>query len=94
MKMPTHQYASAARITTSHAIGRHGHAVTPWLEPTAKPARPGVYERQVRLAPFSYWNGSRWGMSSQTPANAWRNRAAESLRQDARWRGLAEEPKP
>lgn len=72
-------------------IGRHGHAVTAWLEPTMPPARPGVYERQVRLAPYSYWNGLVWGMSSQTPANAVRNRHIESLRQDARWRGLAQQ---
>lgn len=78
----------------AHAIGRHGMAVTAWFEPGTKPARPGVYERQVRLAPYSYWNGLVWGMSSQTPANAMRNRHIESLRQEARWRGLAQEVRP
>ncbi|MEY5100810.1 MAG: hypothetical protein RJA36_3529 [Pseudomonadota bacterium] len=80
-------------ITTvaAHAIGRHGWAVTAWFEPGTKPARPGVYERQVHLAPYSYWNGLVWGMSSQTPARALFNRHVESLHQDARWRGLAQE---
>jgi hypothetical protein len=75
-------------------IGSHGRAVTAWFEPTAQPARPGVYERQVRLAPYSYWDGLAWGMSSQTPATAARNRRVESLRQDARWRGLAAGGRP
>lgn len=73
----------------SAAHTRHGKAVTPWFEPGTRPARPGVYERQVRLAPYSYWNGRWWSLSSQTAETAWLNRGLESLRQDARWRGLA-----
>ncbi len=94
MKMPTHSAEIAARMTARPGFNRYGHAVTPWFEPTAQPARPGVYERQVHLAPFSHWDGSSWGLSGVNPLDAWRNRFYGSLCQDARWRGLAEEPKP
>jgi hypothetical protein len=86
--MMTKTHSITRTTMAAHAIGRHGWAVTPWFEPGTKPARPGVYERQVRLAPYSYWNGLVWGMSSETPANALRNRHIESLRQEARWRGV------
>lgn len=67
-------------------------AVTAWFPADLTPARPGVYERQVNLAPFSYWDGARWGMSSQTAINALLNRRFLSNWQDARWRGLAAPP--
>lgn len=63
--------------------------MTAWFPGAVAPVRRGVYERQVRLAPYSYWDGRRWGMSSQSAENAWRNRCMPSAWQGARWRGLA-----
>lgn len=89
---PSHHQAAHARRTPAVIMpARHGLPVTGWFSAHTRPARPGVYERQVRLAPFSYWDGRYWGMSSQSPETAWLNRSQPSLRQLARWRGLAEE---
>lgn len=71
----------------------HGLAVTRWFAGAAfVPGQPGVYERRVPLAPYSYWTGTCWCHSSQTVDGAVRLRACESLIQDRDWRGLAEEP--
>ena len=67
---------------------------TPWFEGDVRPFQTGVYERQIRLAPYSYWNGAYWGMSSQTVETAALNKRQCSLNQDVRWRGLAQEPTP
>lgn len=73
---------------------QHGRPVTRWFSGASFiPGAPGVYERRVALAPYSYWSGRHWCISSQTPERAWRMRAVESLWQDAEWRGLAEEPR-
>lgn len=71
---------------------RHGLPVTRWFPATDRPACAGVYERDLPLAPMSYWNGTYWCHSAQTPANAHRLRGLKSTQQDLRWRGLAEEP--
>lgn len=89
MKAPTQRPAMPAlRQPAVITPAQHYLPVTPWFSAGTPPARPGVYERQVRLAPYSYWDGARWGMSSQTIITAMLNRRLESLTQDARWRGL------
>ncbi len=72
--MPAPRYASAG--------------LTDWFPATTRPASPGVYERQVRLAPYSYWDGEQWNMSAQTPRRAAAFFGCASLKQDASWRGL------
>ena len=73
---------------------RHGLAVTRWFDGAAvTPGQPGVYERNLPLAPYSHWNGTHWCHSAQTPARAERFQLIKSIRQDAPWRGLAEEPR-
>lgn len=71
----------------------HGLPVTRWHDgATTVPGQPGVYERRVPLAPFSYWCGLRWGFSSQTVDGAVRLKDVPSTHQAADWRGLAKEP--
>ena len=71
---------------------RHGLPVTRWFDgATTAPGQIGVFERQLPLAPYSYWNGAQWGHSAQTPARAVRFQHIKSIVQDADWRGLAEE---
>jgi len=72
---------------------RHGLAVTPWFAWPTVPLWPGVYERNLPLAPYSYWNGTHWCHSAQTPQRAERFQLIKSNTQDGLWRGLAEEPK-
>ena len=69
-------------------------ALTPWFDRYTKPARPGVYEREMRIDNFSYWDGARWSMSAQHPITAFMNRRMKSQLQAVRWRGLAAEPTP
>lgn len=74
---------------------RHGLAVTRWYHGgTCVPVQPGVYERDIPLAPYSFYTGKHWGHSAQTPKRAERFQLIKSITQDAPWRGLAEEPQP
>jgi hypothetical protein len=68
---------------------------TRWFDPSVKPHRRGVYERKQSFEtyPYSYWDGSCWRVSRQTPAGAFKCRNQErSVRQALAWRGLAEKP--
>ena len=90
---PTWSYTTKSARPAVIMPARHGLAVTPWFPGATPPARPGVYERRaMRLAPYSYWDGRAWGMSSQSVINAYLNRRQPSLVQAIDWRGLAEEP--
>lgn len=75
--------------------------VTPWFDGSVKPARPGVYEREMRIvrddgtvstwaaAPPAAWDGSKWvrGDGSVSAYQPWEDDGA-----DFRWRGLARDP--
>ena len=72
---------------------------TDWYPGDIRPARRGVYERDVLRIPalgyfwpFSYWNGRRWGPGSLTPDT---NKGARGTHvfQNLPWRGLTKEPK-
>lgn len=73
---------------------RHGLAVTRWHDgATTAPGQPGVYERRIPLAPYSYHDGQHWCHSARTAEHAEQFKEIKSIAQDADWRGLAEEPK-
>jgi hypothetical protein len=74
--------------------------LTPWFPAEAKPARPGVYEKDFMDYPgdfsrreFQYWDGARWhyghGTPEETAADA-RTLGIEPT--PRRWRGLAADP--
>lgn len=68
--------------------------VTEWFPGDVKPARKGVYERELNAANrFSYWNGEKWMSSGFTPAEAMRHYGLVSDWQFKGWRGLASDPK-
>lgn len=68
--------------------------LTPWFPGYVKPARMGVYERQIegRIV-FSYWDGGYWGPSQYDKDEAYYFRGLHSWFQTHPWRGLAEQPK-
>ena len=69
--------------------------LTEWFAGTAKPALPGVYERSEPAAfcgNYSYFDGSKWGVSSNNPDVAESRKVLSSVWQDIPWRGLAEDP--
>jgi hypothetical protein len=70
--------------------------LTPWFPGSMTPVREGVYQREVHfgIVRYSLWDGHQWCSYSGKPADA----AAMSDRSmvravEARWRGLAEQPK-
>lgn len=68
--------------------------LTPWFPYFTPPVRAGVYERDVLLAGYSYYDGENWKTWSPSPKEAYESRSISSEYQsDFRWRGLAEEPK-
>ena len=71
---------------------RHGLAVTRWFAAPFVPGQPGVYERNIPLAPYSYWTGAHWCHSAQTADRAEAFRLIKSIDQHAPWRGLAADP--
>lgn len=68
-----------------------GMNLTQWFKGSVKPVHVGVYERYLRHR-FALWNGSRWCIGEYTPDDAARVRHRSAI-QNARWRGLASDPK-
>lgn len=65
--------------------------LTPWFPGDVKPVREGVYERfwcEGDSPNYSYWNGSSWGLLTDTPTQARRNMRHVSAWQDMPWRGV------
>ena len=61
-------WASASSSMTRRPP-RHGLAVTRWHDgATTVPGQPGVYERDIPLAPYSFYTGKHWCHSAQTPS--------------------------
>ena len=72
--------------------------LTEWFDGSVKPARPGVYQKDIAGVAYAYWNGNFWGMftgssSFYTPRDALKGANSRSIDQTARWRGLAEDPR-
>lgn len=70
-------------------------ARTPWFDSGVKPARRGVYERDIGTIGirWSYWNGKFWGGFANIFSHAVQNRYSETGHPDARWRGLSRKPR-
>ncbi len=68
--------------------------VTHWFEGTVKPARRGVYQREVwGEVRYARWDGQKWHLSWATLRQAANyDRGVTGLQVMARWRGLAENP--
>jgi hypothetical protein len=69
--------------------------LTPWFPGDVKPARVGVYEKDLDdgVFKFSLWDGRKWRFCRESVGSALRQRE-RSAWQWANWRGLASEPKP
>jgi hypothetical protein len=75
--------------------------LTEWFPGSIKPARKGVYQRQLPQQGISYarWNGEYWlrAVPWLLPRPAWerqnRKPAALSFNQDAPWRGVTSKPR-
>jgi hypothetical protein len=67
--------------------------LTAWFTGSAKPARPGVYERGFRGKGswYSRWDGVFWYGLAVTPEMAAAKRYV-SVYQDLPWRGLRRKP--
>lgn len=67
--------------------------VTPWFPFDTKPARPGVYQRDMRsgagVIRFAYWSGRCWYTSMATVTSAASNHFPSRVRH-VPWRGLTE----
>ena len=66
--------------------------LTDWFDPSVKPVREGLYQREVFSNRFySRWDGARWfiGHHHKTAAAA---ETQESWYPEAPWRGLVEDP--
>lgn len=64
---------------------------TEWIQAKDKPVRAGVYETSAintRAVRYQYWDGSRWGLYTKTPARALAVRKLKSAYQNVQWRGL------
>jgi hypothetical protein len=66
--------------------------LTPWFPGHIKPTRHGVYQNGGPTV-YQHWNGKAWGYASHTPEGAAAQAGMESIFQNDRWRGLAEDPK-
>ena len=67
--------------------------LTPWFPGSRKPAREGVYIRDMPGgALYAMWDGAYWLAASTTLAVAAQSRLM-SINQRRRWRGLADQPK-
>lgn len=70
--------------------------LTDWYPPSIKPARVGVYQRDMRgtgNGQYSHWDGMFWGGWGGSIEIAARNAGGISSVQDANWRGLAKKPR-
>jgi hypothetical protein len=77
--------------------------LTDWFDRRTKPVHIGVY--QVRVKPngkqivvwYSWWNGERWSVTTQTPqeaASVKEHASIVAVQKGAfEWRGLANQPK-
>jgi hypothetical protein len=74
-------------------------AYSDWFPREVKPVHIGVYEVRVKangkiVRWYSYWNGTFWGMSSNTPgaANVLRETPSDAAAHAGgfEWRGLKE----
>lgn len=64
---------------------------SPWLPGEEKPARKGVYQRDINGSIiFSRWDGTWWRVGGPTVKAADKMRLAKSSMQCQSWRGLAE----
>lgn len=73
--------------------------LTKYFSAKIKPALVGVYDRNDKgtfmyngMPNYSYWDGSRWGVSCITVKGAHGERNIRSSEQNLPWRGLAEDP--
>lgn len=69
--------------------------LTEWFPQNVKPEIVGVYQTDAPTVyqAYQYWNGKRWGCYCHSVERAEIDGASRSAHQDARWRGLAENPK-
>lgn len=68
------------------------NARTQWFF-VERPVHVGIYETKVSTdISFSYWDGHRFGMESDSADDAEINPCYESAWQQKQWRGLAENP--
>ena len=72
--------------------------MTRWFKPPEKPVRKGVYQIRSLYSNkiFSYWTGSKWLWSYDTPHAAAHAVAHEKWNtewQDKSWRGFTEKQK-
>lgn len=74
----------------------NGINFTGWYDGDQRPARPGVYQRQMPhtdgFLMWAHWNGKRWGLSKLVPRLAVEGKV-RSKHQRLPWRGLTEEIK-
>ena len=60
-----------------------------WFPGHMKPARPGVYERNL-VYQYSYWDGLQWHLGGNLYDHLYST--PPSWNQSASWRGLASDP--
>lgn len=70
---------------------RPWYELTPWFDGSEKPARPGVYERDLAYG-YAKWTGHQWLRTRPTVAEAEAQFEASLFQGAARWRGLARPP--
>lgn len=69
--------------------------LTGWYDGYQIPVRKGVYERlydtQLGVRGYCYWNGEAWCCAFDTPALAAKKPRVTSLEQNMPWRGISKD---